>query len=124
MNHLVIRGSPDLFQWWSRILADVVRNQWELLDAQYQVGIGVLKALSGTSPVQEPELEEVKEVIMPRTSDEKADLERRALERLRQGFAPPREVYEVQNRGRLDWSSLPDWARPSDPELFEGAHEG
>jgi hypothetical protein len=124
MTHLLIPGSPGLFQWWSRTLAGVVRNHWELLDAQYQVGIGVLKAFRGGSPVQEPEFEQVKEVTMPGTSDEKATLERRSLERLRQGLAPPREVYEVQNRGRFDWSSLPDWARPSDPELYEGAHEG
>jgi hypothetical protein len=44
---------------------------------------------------------------------------------MRQGLAPPREVYEVQNRGRIDWTTAPDWARPADPELFEGCgHEG
>lgn len=52
-------------------------------------------------------------------------LEKRAVERLRQGLAPPREIYQLPYRDRLDWSELPDWARPSDPELFEGCgHEG
>lgn len=45
--------------------------------------------------------------------------------RTRQGFAPPPEVYRVENRSRIDWSQLPDWARPVDPECFEGCcHEG
>jgi hypothetical protein len=34
-------------------------------------------------------------------------------------------VYEAQNRNRIDWTKMPEWARPADPELFEGAgHEG
>jgi hypothetical protein len=52
-------------------------------------------------------------------------LEEHARQRTRQGLAPHREIYDVRNRDRVDWSTLPEWARPSDPELFEGcAHEG
>ena len=48
-----------------------------------------------------------------------------ATARLQQGLAPPRELYLVQNRHRIPWSQLPGWARPSDPELFDGCcHEG
>ncbi len=47
-------------------------------------------------------------------------LEQCAVERLRQGLAPPREIYQLPHRNRLDWSALPDWARRCDPELFEG----
>ena len=51
--------------------------------------------------------------------------EERARERTRQGLAPPREIYDIRNRNRVDWSTLPEWAMPPDPELFEGcAHEG
>jgi hypothetical protein len=54
-----------------------------------------------------------------------SNLEERARRRARQGLAPPREIYDVHNRGRVDWSTLPAWARPSDPDDFEGcAHEG
>src|SRR5215831_13812256 len=54
-----------------------------------------------------------------------SSLEERARQRMRQGLAPPREIYNIRNRDRVDWSILPAWARPSDPELFEGcAHEG
>jgi hypothetical protein len=52
-------------------------------------------------------------------------LEQQARERARRGLPPPREIYDVHNRNRVDWSTLPEWARPSDPELFEGcSHEG
>jgi hypothetical protein len=54
-----------------------------------------------------------------------SSLENRARRRMRQGLAPPRQIYDIRNRDRVDWSTLPEWARPSDPELFEGcAHEG
>jgi hypothetical protein len=48
-----------------------------------------------------------------------------ATARLDQGLSPPRELYLVQNRDRIPWSQFPGWARPSDPELFDGCcHEG
>jgi len=52
-------------------------------------------------------------------------LETLALNRARSGLAPPNEIYEAPNRGRVDWSKFPEWARPADPELFEECvHEG
>jgi hypothetical protein len=48
-----------------------------------------------------------------------------ALNRLSKGLAPPREVYQAQNLDRINWSLFPEWARPSDPDLFgECPHEG
>jgi len=48
-----------------------------------------------------------------------------ALERIEQGFAPPREIYSIANRRVIDWSKFPLWARPLDPEVFDGCcHEG
>jgi hypothetical protein len=48
-----------------------------------------------------------------------------AAARLRQGLAPPREIYLVQYRNAIDWSQFPTWARPVDPEIFDGCcHEG
>jgi hypothetical protein len=45
--------------------------------------------------------------------------------RTRRGLAPPREIYDVRDRDRVAQSTLPEGARPSDPDLFEGcAHEG
>jgi hypothetical protein len=54
-----------------------------------------------------------------------ADMMDRALKRIEKGLAPPPEIYQTQYRHKVDWSKLPDWARPSDPEVFEGTtHEG
>ena len=41
------------------------------------------------------------------------------------GFAPPAEIYRVEYRSHIDWATFPSWARPQDPEAFEGCcHEG
>ena len=48
-----------------------------------------------------------------------------AEQRMRNGLAPPPEIYRIENRRRIDWLRFPDWARPVDPQLFEGCcHEG
>ena len=45
--------------------------------------------------------------------------------RMRQGFAPPAEVYQVPYRSHINWCDFPVWARPLDPEAFDGCcHEG
>ena len=52
-------------------------------------------------------------------------LARKIEDRLKKGLAPPAEIYNIQNRHKIDWSSVPEWALPIDPDLFEGcAHEG
>jgi hypothetical protein len=81
-----------------------------LLDVQFQAGLELVAALS---PGAAPAAEELK------------DLERRATERVSKGLPPPKEIYNVHNRSRIDWSKFPEWARPVDPEVFEGCgHEG
>ena len=101
---------PDLCAYWSRAFASLVWNQWKMLDAQYEAGIELLGAVRGEAAGTASALE---------------TLEQYAVERVRKGLPPPREVYEVHNRGRIDWSRFPEWARPTDPEAFEGcAHEG
>jgi hypothetical protein len=48
-----------------------------------------------------------------------------AEQRVRQGLAPPPEIYRIENRRRIDWLRFPGWARPVDPQIFEGCcHEG
>jgi hypothetical protein len=48
-----------------------------------------------------------------------------AQQRMRQGLAPPPQIYRIEYRNRIDWSQFPDWARPIDPQLFDGCcHEG
>lgn len=60
-----------------------------------------------------------------RSNGRSRSLAQRVKERLEQGLAPPREAYQLPLRDQIDWSQAPDWARPTDPELFEGCgHEG
>jgi hypothetical protein len=52
-------------------------------------------------------------------------LEALALDRVQKGLAPPNEIYRQPCPNRIDWGKYPAWARPIDPEVFEGAgHEG
>jgi hypothetical protein len=95
---------------WSRAVTSMMWNQWKLLDAHYAASIELLDAVRDRPAATDAKL---------------ASLEHEAAERVRKGLPPPREVYEVQNRDRIDWSRFPDWARPIDPEVFEGCgHEG
>jgi hypothetical protein len=90
---------------------EVVRNHWRWLTAPSSVTGIEAPADAAKSP---PEAEAVA-----------GDLEKRTWERLQKGFAPPREIHDVRNRGRIDWTRVPDWARAVDPELFTGcSHEG
>ena len=96
-------------------------NQWSILDRHYRAGIQFCDSLLGV-----PASEQLRPVETVTPADRLAiDLERCALARTREGLAPPKEIYQVQNRERIDWMALPEWARPVDPEVFEGsAHEG
>jgi hypothetical protein len=59
------------------------------------------------------------------TVDQFRGLERKASERVRQGLAPPKEIYDAPYRDRIDWSQFPEWAKPTDPEVFHDCgHEG
>jgi hypothetical protein len=89
----------------------MLRYQWWLFDVPFRVGIDLLGALSAPAN--------------PKPADRLKELEERAVERARRGLAPPREIYDVCNRTRIDWSKFPEWARPVDPEVFtDCAHEG
>ena len=48
-----------------------------------------------------------------------------AAARMRQGLAPPAEIYQVHVRSHINWADFPEWARPLDPDAFDGCcHEG
>ena len=64
-------------------------------------------------------------VKIPRHWETAEELFEIAALRMRHGLAPPAEIYQVQYRSRMNWSDFPDWARPVDPEAFDGCcHEG
>ncbi len=110
-----IADGRDVYRWWSQLVAGAVQRHCQLLDAQWEAGFKILCALANSFPVRGG---------VPVASGSFTDLVHVARERVRAGLPPPREIYEVHNRGRVDWAQFPEWARPSDPELFEGGHEG
>jgi len=112
------------YQFLSKAVTNMSGNQWRLLATQSQLGINLWNAMLGVFPHFDSSGEQQGEFVASGNANTAASLESRATERLKSGFAPPREIYDVQNRGRIDWTSLPDWARPVDPDLFEGGHEG
>ena len=42
-----------------------------------------------------------------------------AKDRMKQGLAPPAEVYRIEYRHSIDWARFPSWAQPVDPELAQ-----
>jgi hypothetical protein len=111
MSDSTNRELEDLSESWSRAVTSMVWGHWLMLDAGFratQTMLATAVPVAGNIPVGEP-----------------AALAALALERVKRGLAPPREVYLAPLRNRINWADFPDWARPSDPELYEGcAHEG
>jgi hypothetical protein len=98
---------------------------WRCVAAQCQLSTTMWDALlAGSRPGFSPPAEKA-EAAAPPGAEVPKTVEEQARQRLSQGLAPPREIYDVRNRDRIDWSQVPDWARPLDPEVFEGCgHEG
>jgi hypothetical protein len=106
--------APTACQQWSGTVASLLTGPWQLFETQYASGMKimdtVLSAFAGSPPGPGEELRR---------------LERLSAERVRKGLAPPPEIYRAPYRTRIDWSRFPEWARPTDPELFEECgHEG
>jgi hypothetical protein len=110
-------GIQSVCTHWLNAAATLLACQWKLFEAQYQAGLSIVEAALGVAGQGAG--------AGPGGAGELERLERLAAERASQGLAPPPEVYRAPYRGRIDWGRFPEWARPSDPELFEGtAHEG
>src|SRR5262245_29658545 len=116
-------------QFWSGVVTSTLGWQWEVLQVQYQIGMtlleGVLDPIRAKGSGAEQGVKIAPAVEAPAATEKVQGLERVAADRAQHGFAPPKEIYEAPCRGQIDWSRFPGWARPSDPELFEGcSHEG
>jgi hypothetical protein len=111
-------GIQTVYKHWLSAATTLLACQWQLYEAQFKAGIKILEATLGAPPAKA-------EPVGPASEGDLQKLERLAAERISQGLAPPREVYLAPYRDRIDWDQFPPWARPSDPELFEGSgHEG
>jgi hypothetical protein len=125
MNAEIFADCWKLYQGWSRTLTSMACGPWTLLASQCDAGVGVLDTLLAALRGERAGLARADQPVLPEAPAGVEALEQAAVERVRQGLPPPREVYAVPNRDRINWARFPDWARPSDPELFEGsAHEG
>jgi hypothetical protein len=119
---------------WADFCEDVLRKQWDAWTAQFQAGLdnieGASQLASETINLWWKWFETLQLSCIPQATAGAGKcaaltaLEQTALEQAREGLPPPRQVYEAQNRNRIDWSRFPCWAQPSDPELFESGHEG
>jgi hypothetical protein len=106
------------------MLTSLFGCQWKLVAGQYQVGLKMMDGIYGEPARTAVGFNEGNSAVA-HTVDEFRRLERQASERVRQGLAPPNEIYEVPYRDRIDWSRFPEWARPTDPEVFQNCgHEG
>ena len=101
---------------WSQVTTGLLRGQWALVDAGFRTADTLLAAAA------EPP------AAVGVAAGPAAGLDALvgySLERVRKGLPPPRELYDVKHRERIDWLRFPAWARPSDPEAFVGCgHEG
>jgi hypothetical protein len=125
MVDVMVTGWLDVYRCWWRAAATLAWGPWQLLGAQREAALKMFDPLTrGLAPEAPGPGREAEAPIAVRPAGPE-ELERLAAERLKQGLAPPREVYDVRNRERMDWLMMPAWARPTDPELFEGCpHEG
>jgi hypothetical protein len=121
MAELPNTQGPTTTQCWSRAVTALLECQWQFFQAPYEVGLQILETVVH-QPGVPPSVASA--AGMP-LEEEVQTLQRLALEQARKGLAPPRKIYQVPYRDRINWSAFPDWARPNDPDLYQGcAHEG
>src|SRR5262245_50383149 len=75
-----------------QMVTSMVGCQWKLAASQYQAGLRLTQAMLRTPVSNETDSAE-KVAAKPQLVDEFRKLERRAAERIRQGLAPPKEIY-------------------------------
>jgi hypothetical protein len=95
----------------------IIWNPWLWIFAPYRCGVEMMDALLYGFKFPEVAFEP------PKGTPQEA-IGEIAMKRLKSGYASPREIYDIRNRGQINWSDVPAWAWPVDPELFEAGHEG
>jgi hypothetical protein len=125
MTNPVLPNMRRVNHLWARAMVNMAWTQWTFLSAGLRFANRLMEltcadaagAGSGlTLPIKAP--------AQP-TSGGVENLVRLAGERMAKGLAPPPEIYQTPYRNQLDWSRFPGWARPTDPDVFEGCcHEG
>jgi hypothetical protein len=110
---------------WARAMVSMAWTQWTFLSAGFRFAKRMMEPPWAIPADEGPRPPPAVEAAVPSPSGGVENLSRLAQERMAKGLAPPREIYQAPYRSQIDWSRFPEWARPSDPELFEGcSHEG
>jgi hypothetical protein len=119
-------GIQTFFKHWFSAAKTLLACQWKLFEVQYQAGLKITEAALGGAPADKPSarIAPVARPVVPPAAVDVRQLERRAAECISLGLPPPKDIYKAPYRSQIDWEKFPNWARPSDPELFEGSHEG
>jgi hypothetical protein len=111
-------GLTTIYQHWCKLLAGALEYNKSLLAVQWEL---CLEMVGASRRPNTP----ARAAVAREPANSVKQLQERAIDRIKRGLAPPREIYEVPYRSRIDWSAFPDWARPCDPEAFEECtHEG
>ena len=126
MNHQSDTPTEPAYQGWSHAVTSLLGYQWKLWRTPYQIGMEIVESvLTSSMEIRSEESPSEPEKARSKARTESAGLEQLAAERMRQGLPPPREIYALPYRDRMNWSDFPAWARPTDPELFQDcSHEG
>jgi hypothetical protein len=126
MTEPVFPNVQSLNRFWARAMVNMAWTQWGFLTAGLRFANRMMQPPWATPAGAGPPPSRPAEAGAPRVSGGGEDLlTRLAAERLAAGLAPPPEIYQVPYRNQIDWSQFPEWARPSDPDLYEGCgHEG
>jgi hypothetical protein len=120
----LLTQSKILYRSWWQMLTSMSTLPWKLFASQYRASLSVIDSIYRKPASTVVSFGERTEAVV-QTVDKLPALERQAFRRARQGLAPPKEIYEAPYRDRIDWSKFPEWARPTDPDLFLGCgHEG
>ncbi len=115
------KESCKAFEAWSNTMIRMLYLPWTFYLRQCEMGYRRLASNMDFLQIRE----RGNPVPSTTTQKDKESLEKLARERVKEGLAPPPEIYLSPTREQIDWLQFPLWARPSDPELFEGsAHEG
>jgi hypothetical protein len=108
-------------QYWLQTVTSMVWSQWKAVGASLRAAQTVLTSAALAPPAEVGPARPSSASV----ADAAEEMISRARDRTRKGLAPPRELYQAPYRDRIDWGQFPEWARPSDPDLFEGStHEG
>jgi len=128
MKELPGTQRTDLSHYWPETVKNFLAYQWELFEGPYRVGLTMMeRALSLPLALtsQSGSSDQPGGQAAPTLEEKARRLECQAVERVKQGFAPPKEIYEAHFRKLINWEAFPEWARPTDPEQFSNCgHEG